>query len=111
MPSHVVLLFEPDRGPNEAESPVAEELERAGCEVIETHSLGLTAALLFVSRRVEALMIDAASDQVFRELAWNLSALRPGLPLLRVDRKPAESFSVSQAQELPGHTASLSRTA
>jgi len=83
MSSHVVLLFEPDRASREIEPSIASELERAGYEVTEAHNLSTAAALLFVNRKVEAVVVDVPSGQILPELADSLSAIRPGVPLLR----------------------------
>jgi len=83
MSAHIVLLFEPPRASNRAELSIADELEKAGYEVIEAHSLSMAATLLFVSPALEAVVIDAAGDQVAAKLADSVSAIRPGLPLLR----------------------------
>jgi hypothetical protein len=82
MSAHVVLLVGLDRAFEETEPSIASELERAGYEVIEGHNLSTASAILFVHRRVEAVVIDAASDQIAAELAKTVSAIRPGLPLL-----------------------------
>ena len=83
MSAHLVLLFEPDRTSEEIEPSIATELERAGYEVTEVHNLSTAAALLFVNRRVEAVVIDVPSGEILPELADRLSAIRPGLLLLR----------------------------
>ena len=64
MSAHVVLLFGPDRASKQPKRSIAAELEGAGYEVIEATNLQTAAALLFVSRRVEVVVFDAASDQI-----------------------------------------------
>ena len=83
MSAHIVLLFEPSRASIDSGLSIADELERAGYEVIEAHSLSVASAILFVSRAVEAVVIGAAGDQIAAKLADSASAVRPGLPLLR----------------------------
>jgi|ERR1035437_997951 DNA-binding response OmpR family regulator len=83
MPAHLVLLFELDRTSEEIEPSIASELERAGYEVTEAHDLSTASASLFVNRRVEAVVIDVPRGQILPELADSLSAIRPGVPLLR----------------------------
>jgi len=97
MPAHLVLLFEPDHVPKESEPSIASELGRAGYDVIEAHSLNTAAALVFINRRVEAVVIDAASDRIFPELADSLSALRPGMPLLRAASTEMQAPADGQA--------------
>jgi hypothetical protein len=91
MSAHIVLLFEPPRASNPAELSIAAELEKAGYEVIEAHSLSMAAALLFVSPALEAVVIDAAGDQVAAKLADSVNAIRPGLPLLRAASPKAQA--------------------
>jgi DNA-binding response OmpR family regulator len=81
MSAHIVLLFEPDRPSTRIESSIASELEKAGYEVVEAHNLNVAAALVFIDRRIEAVVIDAASEQVFPQLARGASAIRPAIPL------------------------------
>jgi hypothetical protein len=100
MSAHVVLLAGLDRA-FETEPSIAGELERAGYEVTEAHNLSTASALLFVHRRVEAVVIDAASDQIASELAKTVSAIRPGLPLLTAAGTEAHAPADGQA----GHIA------
>jgi len=60
MSEHVVLVVESDCA-TESEQVLARELERVGYEVIEAHNLDVAAALLFIDRRINAVVIDAAS--------------------------------------------------
>ena len=60
-------------------------------------------AILFVHRRVEALVIDAASDQIAAELAKTVSAIRSGLPLLTAAGTEAHAPADGQA----GHRAAV----
>ena len=83
MSAHIVLLFEAPRASNQTEVSIAGQLERAGYEVIEAHTVSMAAALLFVSPTLEAVVIDSAGDQIAAKLADCVSAIRPGLPLLR----------------------------
>ena len=83
MSAHVVLLVESERA-TESEQLLARELEKVGYEVIESHNLNVAAALVFIDRRIEAVVIDATSEQVFPELARGVSAIRPAIPLFSV---------------------------
>jgi hypothetical protein len=86
MSAHVVLLFaETDSAPKHTEPSIAIELKQAGYRVIEAHNLSVAAALLFVSRTVEAVVIESASDHIAAKFAHSVGAIRPGLPLLRAD--------------------------
>ena len=102
MSAHIVLLFEPPCASKQTGLSVADELERAGYEVIEAHSLSMAAALLFVSPGLEAVVIDAAGDQVAAKLADSVSAIRPGLPLLRAasTKAPADGQAVNERAEV-----------
>ena len=91
MSAHIVLLFEPPRASKQTGLSVADELERAGYEVIEAHSLSMAAALLFVSPGLEAVVIDAAGEQIAAKLADSVSAIRPGVPLLRAASTKAQA--------------------
>ena len=102
MSAHVVLLVGLDRA-FETEPSVASELESAGYEVIEAYNLSTASALLFVHRRVEAVVIDAASDQIAAELAKTVSAIRPGLPLLTA----AATEAHAPADRRAGHRAAV----
>ena len=87
MSVQVVLLFEAERAAEERaaeenELSIAPELEKAGCEVVEAHSLSTAAALLFISHRFTAVVIDAPSSQIGEDVAHSLSALCPDLPVL-----------------------------
>src|SRR5882757_5815369 len=83
MSEHVVLVIESDRA-TEGDQFLARELEKVGYEVIEARNLDVAAALLFIDRRIDAVVIDAASEQVFPELAHGLSGIRPAIPLFSV---------------------------
>jgi hypothetical protein len=74
MSEHVVLVVESDCA-TESEQFLARELERVGYEVIEAHNLNVAAALLFIDRRINAVVIDAASEQVFPKLARGVSGI------------------------------------
>ena len=101
MSAHIVLLFEPPRASKDHEFSIACELERAGYEVIEAHSLSMAAALLFVSPALEAVVIDAACDQLAAQLADSVGAIRPGLPLLRAATKTqADGHAVYEGAEV-----------
>jgi len=92
MSAHIVLLFEPPRASNKHIGlSLADELERAGYEVIEARNLSMAAALLFVSRELEAVVIGAACEQIAAKLADSVSAIRPGLPLLRAASTEAQA--------------------
>jgi hypothetical protein len=95
--SHVVLLFESDHAPKESESSMAGELGRAGYDVIEVHNPNTAAALVFINRRVEAVVIDAAGDRIFPKLGDSLSAIRPGMPLLRAASTERQAPADGQA--------------
>ena len=97
MPAHLVLLFEPDHTPEEIKPSIARELQRAGYEVTEAHNLSTAAASLFVNRRVEAVVIDVPRGQILPELADSLSALRPGVPLLRTTGTEGQAPADKQA--------------
>jgi len=101
MSAHIVLLFEPPCASKQTGLSVADELERAGYEVIEAHSLSMAAALLFVSPGLEAVVIDAAGEQVAAKLADSVSAIRPGLPLLSASTKAqADGQAVNERAEV-----------
>jgi hypothetical protein len=91
MSAHIVLLFEPPSASKPIELSIADQLERAGYEVIEAHTLSMAAALLFVSPTLEAVVIDSAGDQIAAKLADCVSAIRPGLPLLRAASMEAQA--------------------
>lgn len=99
MSSHVVLVFEPDRASKELEPSMAGKLERAGYEVIETHDLNMAAALVFICRRIEAVVIDACSERVYPKLARGVSAIRPAIPLFSA----ACTEMCATADPQPGH--------
>ena len=82
MSSHVVLLFEPDHASTGIGRSIVSQFEQSGYEVIEAHNLSLATALLFVDRRVEAVVIDATDNRIEEEFAHTVRAIRPGLPLL-----------------------------
>ena len=81
MSAHVLLLFDPENASNQQESPIASELERAGYEIMEANDLNTAAALLYVSRRVEAVVV-AGNGKIDPEFTQCVTAIRPGLPLL-----------------------------
>ena len=91
MSAHIVLLFEAPRASNQTEVSIAGQLERAGYEVIEAHTVSMAAALLFVSPTLEAVVIDSAGDQIAAKLADCVSAIRPGLPLLSAPSTKAQA--------------------
>jgi len=83
MSERVVLVVESDCA-TESEQFLARQLERVGYEVIAAHNLNVAAALLFIDRRINAVVIDAASEQVFPKLARGVSGIRPAIPLFSV---------------------------
>jgi hypothetical protein len=82
MSVHVVLLFEPEDASKQLEQSIACDLVRAGYEVMEAHDLNTAAALLYVSHRLEAVVVHAANQEINPEFARCITAIRPGLPLL-----------------------------
>ena len=83
MSEHVVLVIEFDHA-TEGQRFLARELEKVGYELINARNLDVAAALLFIDRRIDAVVIDAASEQVFPKLARGLSGIRPAIPLFSV---------------------------
>jgi len=96
MSEHVVLVVESDCA-TESEQVLARELERVGYEVIEAHNLDVAAALLFIDRRINAVVIDAASEQVFPKLARGVSGIRPAIPLFSVASTEMSTAADGQA--------------
>jgi hypothetical protein len=96
MCAHVVLVVESDRA-TESEQFLASELERVGYEVVEAHNLNVAAALVFIDRRIDAVVIDAASEQVFPKLARGVSAIRPAIPLFSVASTEMRTAADGQA--------------
>lgn len=84
MCAHVVLLIEPDTASQQSRPTIAKELEKAGYEVVETHNLNVAAAMVFIDRRIEAVVLDAASEGLCPEQARGVSAIRPAVPLFSV---------------------------
>ena len=84
--AHVLLLFDPENASNQQKSSVVCDLKKAGYEVMEAHDLNTAAALLYVSRRVEAVVVHAADGQIGPEFKQSVTAIRPGLPLLLLDQ-------------------------
>jgi hypothetical protein len=82
MSGHVVLLFEPEDASKQQEQSITCDLVRAGYEVMEAHDLNTAAALLYVTHRVEAVVVHAANEEIDPEFARCITAIRPGLPLL-----------------------------
>jgi DNA-binding NtrC family response regulator len=91
MSAHVVLLFASVRASKHNEPSINASLEKAGYEVVEAHSLSTASALLFVSRKVEAVVVDSDNGSVAAEVADSLNAIRPGLPLLLVPGGESQS--------------------
>lgn len=81
MSLHVVLLFEPDRAAEDTEPSIVRELALAGWEVVRAHDLNMVAAMLYVNRSVEAVVIGAADDRITAKLVESTNAIRPGLPI------------------------------
>ena len=86
MPGHVVLLFEPDGSSKANEMMLEVELAKAGYEVLGTHNLDVAVALLYISRRIEVVVIDAASIRAGEDFAHCLGGLRSETPLVVVAR-------------------------
>lgn len=103
MSAHVVLLVGLGRAFEEIQPSIASELERAGYEVVEADNLSSASALLFVHRRVQAVVIDAGSEQIAAELANRVRAIRSGLPLLMATCTEAQT----PADEQVGHRAAV----
>ena len=71
MSAHVVLLLESNRA-TKSEQFLFGELKNVGYEVVEARNLNVAAALVFIDRRIDAVVIDAASEQVFsRAGSWS----------------------------------------
>jgi len=96
MSEHVVLVVESDRT-TESKQFLARELEKVGYEVIEIRDLNVAAALLFIDRRIDAVVIDAASEQVFPKLARGVSGIRPAIPLFTVGSTEMRAAADGQA--------------
>ena len=110
MSVHIVLLFEPEDASKQPERSITCDLVRAGYEVMEAHDLNTAAALLYVSHRVEAVVIHAANEKINPEFARCMTAIRPGLPLLLsnqilISKKQVPAAEVSdQALEATTHS-------
>ena len=101
MAAHVVLVFaEPDSAPRQTEPSIAIDLKQAGYRVIEANNLSVAAALLFVSRTVEAVVIESACDQIAAKFADSVGAIRPGLPLLRADATEGQASHERQSHDV-----------
>ena len=83
MSAHVVLLLESSRA-TKSEQFLFGELKNVGYEVVEARNLNVSAALVFIDRRIDAVVMDASNEQVFPELARGLSSIRPSIPLFSV---------------------------
>jgi response regulator RpfG family c-di-GMP phosphodiesterase len=107
MSAHVLLLFAPHQASKNHEPSIAAVLERAGYEVVEADSLNKAFALLFVSRKVEAVVVDANNGPIGTEVVESMHALRPGLPLVVASSVEAESCDTDKDVD---HTAAILST-
>jgi hypothetical protein len=98
MSAHIVLLFEPEDASKQQEQSISCDLARAGYEVMEAHDLNTAAALLYVSHRVEAVIVHAANEEINPEFARCITAIRPGLPLLLPDQILISKKQVRRAE-------------
>lgn len=86
MSAHVVLLFEPENASKQQEQSDVCDLNKAGYEVMEAHDLNTACALLYVSHRVEAVVVRDVNEQINPEFARSITAIRPGLPLMLLNQ-------------------------
>ena len=95
MCAHVVLLVEPVAS-HQSRPAIAKELENAGYEVVETHNLNVAAAMVFIDRRIEAVVLDVVSESFCPELARGMSAIRPAVPLFSVSMPEIRTAAENQ---------------
>jgi len=100
MPAHVVLLLEADGSTKDNELLLAAELSNAGYEVVGTHNLDVAAAFLYISRRIEVVVIDAASIRAGEDFAHRLSGLRSETPLVVVTRNEVRQVHAGARSDL-----------
>jgi len=100
MPAHVVMLLEADGSSKDHELQLEVELVNAGYEVLGTHNFDVAAALLYISRRIEVVVIDAASIQAGQDFAHCLSGLRSETPLVVVTRNEVRQVHAGVRSDL-----------
>jgi len=100
MPAHVVLLLGADGSSKDSELLLETELAKAGYEVVGTHNLDVAAALLYISRRIEVVVIDAASIRAGEDFAHRLSGLRSETPLVVVTRNEVRQVHAGAQSDL-----------
>lgn len=98
MAAHVLLLFEPGGSSRAADELIVNQIENAGYEVVEAHNISVAAALLFVDRRVDAVLIKD-NDEMGRYFAESVKAIRPEVQLFTIPSE--EELSGAATDQIP----------
>lgn len=98
MPGHVILAVEavPLLGRSNS-SPMAAQLRNAGYDVLVSSNVSEAVGLVFVSRRIEAILINSYGEPITgREVAGRMREINPRIPILVVEVDPDASGPDSQ---------------
>jgi len=89
MPGHVILAVEAASISSSNQSPMAAQLRNAGCDVLVSSNASEAVGLVFVSRRIEAVLINSYGEPMTGlEVAARLRAINPRIPILVVEVNP-----------------------
>lgn len=83
MPGHVILAVEAVPLGRSSLSPIATQLCNAGYDVLASSNVSQAVGLVFVNRRIEAVLINSYGDPMTGvEVAAKLRAINPRIPFL-----------------------------
>jgi CheY-like chemotaxis protein len=89
MPGHVILAVEAVPLGRSSPSPMAAELRNAGYDVLVSSNVSEAVGLVFVSRRIEAILINSYGEPTTGlEVAGRMRAINPRIPILVVEADP-----------------------
>lgn len=100
MPGHVILAVEAASLSASNPSPMAAQLRDGSYDVLVTSNVSEAVGLIFVSRRIEAVLINSYGEPMTGvEMAARLRAINPRIPILVVEADPGSQSSEPQSEK------------
>jgi CheY-like chemotaxis protein len=101
MPGHLILAVEAASHGNSNPSPMAAQLRNAGYDVLVSSNVTEAVGLVFVSRRIEAVLINSYGEPMTGvEVAARLRAINPRIPIHVVESDPGGQPSAPNSEKL-----------
>lgn len=100
MPGHVIFAVEADPLGRSSLSPIATHLRNAGYDVLVSGNVSQAVGLVFVNRRIEAVLINSYGVRMTGvQVAARLRAINPRIPILLVEANPDGQSSAPDTQK------------